>query len=197
MHLLCNIMSHLNQLNLKLQGKNHTIADMYKAVKAFRLKLTLFERDLQGRKLHFPYLHQHCEKHQMREDPLMHDFVARLAENFKERFESFNLSSELLLFLRQPFSVLADWQWTAEAKRLVSSLDEASLQLEILEMSKSDLLREQHKEASVSDFWTKVVSQAKFKNSRIIAMFLLSMFPSTYICESSFSIMNIIKNIEW
>jgi len=124
----------------------------------------------------------------------MRDFVMRLADNFKERFQSFNLSSELLLFLRQPFSVPADGQWTAEAKRLVSSLDEASLQLEILEMSKSDLIREQHKEASVSDFWTKVVSQAKFKNSRIIAMFLLSIFPSTYICESSFSIMNIIKN---
>ncbi len=62
---------------------------------------------------------------------------------------------------------------TAEAKCLVSTLDEASLQLEILEISKSYLLRQQQREASVSDFWTKVVSQAKFKDSRIIAMFLL------------------------
>lgn len=31
---LCDIMSHLNQLNLQLQGKNHTIADMYEAVEA-------------------------------------------------------------------------------------------------------------------------------------------------------------------
>uniref|UniRef100_A0A8C1S060 Uncharacterized protein n=1 Tax=Cyprinus carpio TaxID=7962 RepID=A0A8C1S060_CYPCA len=151
---LCDIMSHLNQLNLQLQGKNHTIADMYEAIEAFRLKLTLFERDLRGRKLHFPHLQQHCVKHQMREDSLMRDFITRLAKNFDERFESFNLSSELLLFLRQ----------------------------------------KHHKAASVSNFWTKVVSQAKFKNSRIIAMFLLSMFPSTYICESSFSIMNFIKN---
>lgn len=101
---LCDIMSHLNQLNLQLQGKNQTIADMYEAVEAFRLKLTLFERNLQGRKLHFPHLQQHCEKHQMREDPLMRNFVTKLAKNFEERFESFNLSSELLLFLRQPFS---------------------------------------------------------------------------------------------
>uniref|UniRef100_A0A673I940 Uncharacterized protein n=1 Tax=Sinocyclocheilus rhinocerous TaxID=307959 RepID=A0A673I940_9TELE len=129
-----------------------------------------------------------------REDLLMRNFVLRLAKNFEEQFESFNLSSELLLFLRLLFSVPADGQWTAEAKRLVSTLDEASLQLEILEMSKSDLLREQNKEASVSDFWKKVVSQPKFKNSKIIAMFLLSMFPSTYICESLFSTMNIIKN---
>lgn len=103
----------------------------------------------------------------------MCDFVTRLANNFEERFESFNLLSELLLFLRQLFPVPADGQWTAEAKCLVSTLDEASLQLEILEMSKSDLIKEQHKEASVSDFWKKVVSQAIFKNSRIIAVFLL------------------------
>lgn len=47
-HFLCDIMSHLNQLNLQLQGKNHTFADMYEAVEAFLLKLDLFERDLQG-----------------------------------------------------------------------------------------------------------------------------------------------------
>ncbi len=45
---------------------------------------------------------------------------------------------------------------TTEAKYLVSTLDEASLQLGILEISKSYLLRQQQREASVSDFWTKV-----------------------------------------
>ncbi|KAK3521854.1 hypothetical protein QTP70_018591 [Hemibagrus guttatus] len=98
-------------------------------------------------------LEDHRVVFQMREDPLMCDFVTRLAKNFEERFERFNLSSELLFFLRQPFSVPADGQWTAEARHLVSTLDEASLQLEILEISKSDLLREQHKEASESIRW--------------------------------------------
>ncbi len=46
MRFLCNIMSHLNQFNLQLQGKNHTIVDMYEAVEAFHLKLTRFEHDL-------------------------------------------------------------------------------------------------------------------------------------------------------
>ena len=35
--LLCDIMSHLNHLNLQLQGKNHTVLILYKAVEAFRL----------------------------------------------------------------------------------------------------------------------------------------------------------------
>ncbi|XP_045066525.1 zinc finger BED domain-containing protein 5-like [Coregonus clupeaformis] len=116
---LCDIMSHLNHLNLRLQGKNHTVADMYEAIEAFRSKLHLLERDI-----HFPRLHEHYEKNKMQEDPAMKDFVSRLAENFKERFESSpKLSADILLFVRQPFSVSADGQWTAEAKKLVPSID--------------------------------------------------------------------------
>ncbi len=191
---LCDIMSHLNQLNLQLQGRNHTVADVYEAVDAFQSKLTLLERDIKGRKLHFPRLREHCEKTKKREDAVMKDFVTSLAENFKERFESSpKLSGDILLFLRQPFSVSADGQWTTEAKRLLPSIDEASLQMEVLEMGTSDLLKAQHQDVAVSDFWLNVVPQARFKNTRAIAMLLLTMFPSTYICESSFSSMNSLK----
>ena len=36
---LCDIMSHLNPLNLQLQGKKHTVADMYEAIEALQSKL--------------------------------------------------------------------------------------------------------------------------------------------------------------
>ncbi|XP_062887813.1 protein FAM200A-like [Mobula hypostoma] len=192
---LCDIMSHLNQLNLQLQGNNHTVAHMYEAIEAFRSKLNLLERDIHGRKLHFPRLREHCEKNEMQEDPVMKDFVTSLAENFRERFESSpKLSGDILHFQRQPFSVSADGQWTAEAKRLVPSIDEATLQLEVLEMGTSDLLKAQHKEVGVSDFWINVVPQAQSKNTRAIAMLLLTLFPFTYIYESPFSSMNSVKN---
>ena len=188
-------MSHLNHLNLQLQGRNHTVADMCEAIEAFRSKLHLLERDIQGRKLHFPRLREHLEKNNMQEDPAMKEFVSSLAENFKERFDSSpKLSGDILLFLRQPFSVPADGEWTAEAKRLVPSTDEAALQMEVLEMGTSDLLKAQHKESLLCDFWINLVPQARFKNTRAIAMLLLTMFPSTYICESAFSAMNAIKS---
>ncbi|KAJ4935631.1 hypothetical protein JOQ06_017162 [Pogonophryne albipinna] len=168
---------------------------MYEAVEAFRSKLHLLERDIHGRKLHFPRLREHCKKNEMPEDPVMKDFVSKLAENFKERFESSpKTSGDILLFLRQPFSVSADGQWTGEAKRLVPSIEEGALQMEVLEMGSSELLKAQHKDAPVCDFWINVVPQARFKNTRAIAMFLLTMFPSTYICESAFSSMNAIKS---
>ncbi|KAL7863384.1 hypothetical protein SRHO_G00123680 [Serrasalmus rhombeus] len=128
---------------------------MYETVEAFRLKLGLFERDIQGRKLHLPKLKQRCEKNKMQEDAVMQTFLGRLIENFK------------------------DDQWTAEAKRLLPPLDEASLQMEILEMSKSDLLKEQHKDVSVTDFWINMIPQ--LSQTRRIAMLLLTVFPSTYI----------------
>uniref|UniRef100_A0A3P8SG17 HAT C-terminal dimerisation domain-containing protein n=1 Tax=Amphiprion percula TaxID=161767 RepID=A0A3P8SG17_AMPPE len=167
---LCDIMSHLNCLNLQLQ--------------AFRSKVKLLEKDIQGRKLHFPRLREHCEKNNMGEDQVMQDFVSSLAKNFYERFEYIpKLSSDIVLFLRQPFSV-----------SLWPSIDEAALQMEVLEMGTSDVLKAQHRDVGVNDCWINMVPQARFRNTRAIAMLLLTMFPSTYVCESSFSSMNSIKN---
>ncbi|XP_069774260.1 general transcription factor II-I repeat domain-containing protein 2A-like [Narcine bancroftii] len=51
---LCDIVSHLDALNLQLQGRGHVITDMYSAVRAFRTKLCLWETQmLQGNMAHF------------------------------------------------------------------------------------------------------------------------------------------------
>ena len=52
---LCDILSHLNGLNMQLQGWGHVITDMYAAVRAFKTKLCLWETQmLQGNLGHFP-----------------------------------------------------------------------------------------------------------------------------------------------
>ena len=192
---LCDIMSHLNHLNLQLQGNINTVADMYKAVESFRLKLSHLEQDIQERKLHFPHLQKHCVENGMQENSAIKDFVTSLEENSREWFENLpKLSSDILLFLRLPISASADGQCTAEARRLLPSIDEPSLQMEIVEMGTCDLLKAQHKDSEVTDFWIKVVPQAQLKNMRAIALTLLTMFPSTYVCESSFSSMNSVQN---
>ncbi|RXM29163.1 hypothetical protein EOD39_9075 [Acipenser ruthenus] len=119
--------------------------------------------------LHFPYLRQHCEKNNSTVDADMCAFMTWLIENFSARFENFKFSSELLLFLCQLFSVSANGQWTAEAKKLLPSLDEGSLQLEVVELLNIEVLKAQN-------------------------MFLLTMFAPAYICDSGFSMMNLNKN---
>lgn len=70
-----------------------------------------------------------------------------------------------------------DWR----GQKAGASIEEGALQMEVLEMGSSELLKAQHKDAPVCDFWINVVPQASFKNTRAIAMFLLTMFSSTYI----------------
>ncbi|KAA8589552.1 hypothetical protein FQN60_012917, partial [Etheostoma spectabile] len=51
---LVDIPSHLNELNLKLQGKDNSVCDLMTAVCSFQMKLALFREDLQGDCAHFP-----------------------------------------------------------------------------------------------------------------------------------------------
>ncbi|XP_072892161.1 cell adhesion molecule CEACAM5-like [Hemitrygon akajei] len=81
--------------------------------------------------------------------------------------------------METPCSVSADGRWTTETKRLVPSIDEATLQMEFLEMGTSDLFKAQHKDFGLSDIWINVGPQAQFKNTTAIAMLRLTLFPST------------------
>lgn len=52
---LADITAHLNVLNLQLQGRDRMITDMYDAVKAFQVKLLLWETQMHECNLpHFP-----------------------------------------------------------------------------------------------------------------------------------------------
>ncbi|XP_026286701.2 general transcription factor II-I repeat domain-containing protein 2-like [Frankliniella occidentalis] len=54
---LVDVTGHLNNLNLKLQGKGHVISDMLQAVQGFEMRLTLFEEQLRkGELFHFESL---------------------------------------------------------------------------------------------------------------------------------------------
>jgi hypothetical protein len=45
--LLCDV-SHINDLNTKVQGQNKLISDMFGAVRAFEVKLELFQKQLEN-----------------------------------------------------------------------------------------------------------------------------------------------------
>jgi hypothetical protein len=55
LYFLTDITSHLNELNLQLQGKSQLIFQFIAAVKAFKIKLRLFKTQLsKGDMCHFP-----------------------------------------------------------------------------------------------------------------------------------------------
>ncbi|KAJ3611166.1 hypothetical protein NHX12_021182 [Muraenolepis orangiensis] len=89
---LCDITSHLNALNLQLQGRGRVITDTYATVRAFKTKLRLWETQiLQENLSHFP----HCQT--MKEQVAAAVFPTRqfteklgiLGADFTRRFADF------------------------------------------------------------------------------------------------------------
>lgn len=58
---LVDTTSHLNELNLRLQGKDDSICELMTAVRFFRRKLEVFKEDLQENCAHFPAVQEQVQ----------------------------------------------------------------------------------------------------------------------------------------
>ena len=67
------------------------------------------------------------------------------------------------------------------------------LQLEVIELQCLVVYRNKHRESSLQDFYKNLDSK-KYKNLIEVALKTFCIFGTTYICEQTFSIMNINKN---
>ena len=99
------IISHINDLNLKLQGKENLICDLYRIGNGFRRKLLLFESQLEVRNLsHFPCLKEFCAASAEEVNlEFSKKIISDLSQNFSERFSDLDKIKKLLLF-QNPFS---------------------------------------------------------------------------------------------
>ena len=188
---LCDITSHLNTLNLQLQGGGASVGELLHKVNAFQSELDVYLSDLKGRKLHFPSLRSVPAENAASLSAMV-EVLKCLRENFKTRFEHFKIPSEVLRFLRDPFGVSATGTCPAEANALLPVIDEGTFQLEMAKLQTDDLAKGNFKKEELWVFWTRSAQQ--YKNCNKLAIYLLTMFGSTYICESGFSTMNLIKD---
>ena len=65
---------------------------------------------------------------------------------------------------------------------------QSKLQLEANELQANDILKLKCNEIPISEFWSKFVSDSEYPSIKQLAIAVLSMFGSTYTCESAFSI---------
>ncbi len=190
---LSDIFKHLNYLNLALQGRDKTVIDLVEQMRAFPVKLDLFATDLStGRMLHFPTLRKFISSPAQITD-VMTDFIARLKMNFAGRLDGLVLPSEVAVFVRDPFTVALEGDLSARAKQVVPSIDEGKFTLELVDMQSSVTMAQELCTNGPTMFWTDV-NVHQFPNIKKVAIVMLSMFGSTYTCESSFSHMNSIKS---
>ncbi|XP_059210109.1 SCAN domain-containing protein 3-like [Centropristis striata] len=190
---LSDIFGHLNKLNLQLQGRDKTIVDMVEKLESFTRMLEMFEADIStGRLLHFSTLKRTAGE----VTELMVDFIKRLRTNFTSRFDDYSIPKDIIDFIRDPAVKPAD-NFSTLAKETIPSLDQAALEMEIIDFQTTSVVRDALRSAeSVCAFWIGLLCSEEYSNLKTVALYTLTMFPSTYMCESSFSAMNAIKTHE-
>ncbi|KAK0135260.1 SCAN domain-containing protein 3 [Merluccius polli] len=189
---LTDIFSHLNALNLQLQGKEKSVVDLVEKLDAFGNKLDLFNADLlSGRLLHFSTLKKVGQSHVT---DRMKKFITQLKDNFSSRFDDFLIPRDVIGFVRDPFSINPSGEFSTNSVKMMP-LDEAAIQSELAEIQAAGDLKAALRGAeNLGVFWLSCPEE--YGTLKTLAMYVLTMFGSTYTCEAAFSKMNNIKTHE-
>lgn len=178
---LVDLTHHLNTLNKNLQGKEQLVSHLYAHMKAFCVKLRLFETQLRSfNAAHFPALSEIKSAFPKADLSAKKEkyasVITSLVTEFNQRFQDFSVIEKQIKLFSTPFLV--------EAEEV-----EESLQLELIEMQCDDSLKSQHQLLSLPDSYQSL-DHAKFPLMRRHAKRMMSLFGSTYICEQTFSLLN-------
>ncbi|XP_068241112.1 general transcription factor II-I repeat domain-containing protein 2B-like [Palaemon carinicauda] len=121
-------------------------------------------------------------------------YIEKLINNFKVRFDDFVLGKQFLLFIQNPFLVTDITEFSVEANLTWKWVDAAKIQLELIDFQENVALKQVFCDCTPETFWSKEGSPANFPTLHRLAAQILTMFGSTYCCKSAFSIMNLVKN---
>ena len=142
-----------------------------------------------GRLLHFNTLKTQAAG---RVTGLMVELIMQLRANFASRREDFSVPRDVLAFVRDPLAIRPSEELSSQAKTVLPSLDEAKFEMELTDFQTTSLVKDAYRSAgSLSDFW--IACSEEYGAIKKLAMFVSTMFPSTYTCELAFSSMNAIK----
>lgn len=175
---LVDMTSHLNELNTRLQGQKQLIIAMYQTVTAFEKKLKLWRTQVAANNfMHFDCLAKYTPVRSER----YASFLSILIEEFESRFQDFRENHALFSIFATPFSVD------------INTIP-AIFQMECSELQSDIQLREKFNSVSLLDFYKLYLPKDKYPSLHNQAVFMTSLFGSTYICEQLFSRMKYTKS---
>ena len=184
-----DIFSRLNELNLSLQGQDKTIVNFIDALSAFQAKLGLWERKTaMGQMGMFPTLNEFIEDAEdMRlDDDVKSQIVNNLLSLLSEFAKYFpNTTRDDLVFVRNPYLVS-----DSDVVNMFSGND--ATQEEFIALKNDATAEDAFKEKSLPAHWSAML--ASYPRVASIAIRLLMLFPSTWLCEAGFSALLGIKN---
>ena len=173
---LADLFSHLNSLNLKLQGVDVNILGLRDKIAAFIAKLKLWKTKMQsGQKVEsFPMMSKLSETNSsntiIQDEAVEH--LNSLIKELHRYFPDVECDTPLMTFTRNPFRV--------SVEDFPDQND--SSQEEFLDMIHHSTSFE---DESLEKFWVMMEKVCPKIAEKPLA--LLTMFPSTYLCESTFS----------
>ena len=176
---LVDFLSHVNNLNQRLQGKATTVCSMYKKVLAFRDKCRLLKNHLQQHNFFlFLQLTSLVDSNEIQVDNIpvtvFSGVFDAVLQNFADRFQDFEKISQALRLVAFPHLV------DTESALL-------HLQMELVELKNNEkLVAKFNQEENLIETWK---SATEYPLLRELARETLVLFGSTYVCESAFSMM--------
>lgn len=176
-----DLTSHLNILNLKLQGRGQNICQLFSYIEGFRKKLEVFKNALGNNDTtYFPS----CQEIKKIENQSVcfiefKNIITELISEFNSRFKDFYILKPKFELFNNPMTVDI-------------SLQPPDFQMELCDLQ-ADCFLQSKVNLPPEEFW-KLCSQEKFPTLRNFSLEILSLFGSTYISELAFSTMNLIKS---
>lgn len=189
---LVDVTSHLNDLNLKLQGKNKLFPSLVNDINAFKMKLKLFTSQLENEDLsQFPHLKEQSECAEDNGNFTKYiEKIRLLQESFESRFRDFAKEEDCILAFINPFSL-------SEQKIMKMP---SNIQMELIDLKTNSLLNMKFDElpsvpnaSDMINFWRSLPCE-HFPELRKFAQSYICRFGTTYRCEQAFSAMKLIKN---
>lgn len=179
---LVDITSHLNDLNIKLQGKDQLVTNLFDHIRTFQTKLLLWENQIsKGNTVHFPCLTESASMVGANKNIKKYtEQIIVLKTEFQSRFADFTAHELDFKLFGSPFSIDAN------------SAPE-SMQMELIELQCNSELERKFREVPVIEFYKQYISRDSYPSLRFHALKMVAQFPSTYICEQFFSKMKLTK----
>ncbi|UYV63476.1 hypothetical protein LAZ67_2004175 [Cordylochernes scorpioides] len=178
-----DLTKHVNELNLRLQGENQHLPDLYTNIKSFRMKLILFQSQLRSKCFsHFKTceIFSHTTETEFPIDFAI-ETLSALKINFDTRFSDFDAIAKQIKIFQNPFD--------AGIETLAPEL-----QMEMIDLQCSDIIKNKYENSSLLEFY-KSLPLTQFDNLHKFARGLFSVFGTTYLCEKTFSKMKYTKNV--
>jgi hypothetical protein len=165
---LVDMTQHLNGLNLQLHGRNQLVNYIFAHVKAFEVKLRLWEIQLTKQNTaHIPTLNDRVKSVSFNVAKYAAE-VGGLREEFKSRFQVLKKYETPFQIFASPFEVY------------VEAVPE-KFQMELIELQNREEIKSKYLKESLLEFYNLYLPENNFPQLYRHAIYVSALFGSTYV----------------